>query len=617
MQQPNAKLPVHNVSCTLCLKKPIQGYLYVCSTKNGIYLCSECFNTKREQANLLQDGFAIFYQPGVLHSSIEPQIAYKHKGTKCYGCKVHPIEGKRFSCKTKKLDLCEKCFNQRGKYNLFGQDWDIMVIPNMISGSLHEKGVIPEHKTKCCGCSKKPIYGRLFHCSNKKGIDLCELCFNDREKLGYIGYNWIVYSQPGYIESNVNEFVERHKINCSYCNANPILGRRFKCLTKKGFNLCEGCFARRKEFQMSNHNWSVYSAPKVISENINEQFLVVHPIAKCDGCKMKPIAGPRYSIVGKDYDLCHTCFDKRKEFEKEGKYAWDVFAAPGICVDRLYDKEERFFKKCSNCKTKPIVGMMYECLTKKGKFCQECFSQRFKFEYYDQNWVVYRSPGVEERRIYEMKGVHKVKCTGCKTKPIIGKKYACQSKSATLCEGCFQIRNRLGLGREKWKVFPIAGAKYADKIDEKLYRQTGIRCDGCKKKSFVGPRFKCLSRKDFDLCSECFNTRWTLNPPMWKGHSWVVVMKPETISKGLIINPPTQPPPTELPPQQQQQQQNSNVPILPQNQLTVTVPTNLLMGNVNEGSNNTVVEGNVPTIPTMMNQQQTKLVPQGTSLPSL
>ena len=34
-----------------------------------------------------------------------------------------------------------------------------------------------------------------------------------------------------------------------------------------------------------------------------------------------------------------------------------------------------------------------------------------------------------------------------------------------------------------------------------------ITCDGCQKKEFNGPRFKCFKCSDYDLCLKCFKTQ--------------------------------------------------------------------------------------------------------------
>ncbi|XP_071111879.1 E3 ubiquitin-protein ligase MIB2-like [Haliotis cracherodii] len=37
-------------------------------------------------------------------------------------------------------------------------------------------------------------------------------------------------------------------------------------------------------------------------------------------------------------------------------------------------------------------------------------------------------------------------------------------------------------------------------------KQKGVTCDGCRDENFTGLRWKCMECRDFDLCSECYNT---------------------------------------------------------------------------------------------------------------
>ncbi|CAK0841312.1 unnamed protein product [Prorocentrum cordatum] len=142
---------------------------------------------------------------------------------------------------------------------------------------------------------------------------------------------------------------------CDGCEAGPILGRRYRSLTRADYDLCESCFGKTGE------HWSGFQcvrsavrarvvplphsspgslggglvrsgfvragcvqsplvgttlhAVEELERQVGESLEVeVHVNFVCDGCEASPILGRRYrSLTRADYDLCESCFGKTGE----------------------------------------------------------------------------------------------------------------------------------------------------------------------------------------------------------------------------------------------------------------------------------------------------------------
>lgn len=82
-------------------------------------------------------------------------------------------------------------------------------------------------------------------------------------------------------------------VMCSNCHLEPLLGTRYMCRKCICYDLCEKC--HRKIMHGHNDYWQL-------------PVHLQHEGITCDGCRMRPIVGPRYKCRRcPDFDFCHAC----------------------------------------------------------------------------------------------------------------------------------------------------------------------------------------------------------------------------------------------------------------------------------------------------------------------
>jgi len=129
-------------------------------------------------------------------------------------------------------------------------------------------------------------------------------------------------------------------------------------------------------------------------------------------------------------------------------------------------------------------------------------------------------PPVKEEMSREEIRVHKrITCDGCGTKPILGVRYKCTVRNDfDLCSTCeaksVQPYPMVKIVRPRQRpdgnelVYQMlnshAGPTPPVSFQEQaLFVHHHVRCDECATFPIVGTRFKCTTRADFDLCSNC------------------------------------------------------------------------------------------------------------------
>jgi hypothetical protein len=120
--------------------------------------------------------------------------------------------------------------------------------------------------------------------------------------------------------------------------------------------------------------------------------------------------------------------------------------------------------------------------------------------------------------------VHKVQCGACGSKPIRSDRYKCLNcDDLNLCARCFE-RRRESKNHKSGHAFvhfkspgELFGRSVTDNdlTFDKLKQAYGdevhesVSCDGCKRESIKGLRFKCDTCPNYDLCQQCVQTNAT------------------------------------------------------------------------------------------------------------
>lgn len=111
-----------------------------------------------------------------------------HNHIICDGCKMNPIIGKRYKCKTcYNFDFCEKCYESnkathKHQFQLFGKLEDSQKKPVQPStnNNTQEKGKnnnkAIHSNVRCDGCNMYPLVGCRFKCAVCPNFDFCEKC---------------------------------------------------------------------------------------------------------------------------------------------------------------------------------------------------------------------------------------------------------------------------------------------------------------------------------------------------------------------------------------------------------------------------------------------------------
>ena len=192
--------------------------------------------------------------------------------------------GKRYKSRlVPNMDYCEDCFS---KSDHIEQDFFVL---NNTSSSLQF------HQYYCCdGCHVEPIWGLRFSCENPE-LDLCEVCYDDR-----VGFDPALSRSFTAVETHVLAGGEPiHRLRCSGCLMEPVIGYVFFCTECSSVYMCEKCFFLQKtsRYHIPSHRMEMVMETTGIS-NIkcsNCQQLLKDVRFQCDSCLM--------------FDLCENCMN--------------------------------------------------------------------------------------------------------------------------------------------------------------------------------------------------------------------------------------------------------------------------------------------------------------------
>jgi len=107
---------------------------------------------------------------------------------------------------------------------------------------------------------------------------------------------------------------ERHEgISCDGCNANPIIGVRYRCSQCANFDLCEACLSRYELGELSHGTPSEEHLFLRVSKHLKgradleSRAMSVHNVP-CSGCNASVITGYRFSCqLCVNVHLCEAC----------------------------------------------------------------------------------------------------------------------------------------------------------------------------------------------------------------------------------------------------------------------------------------------------------------------
>lgn len=113
-------------------------------------------------------------------------------------------------------------------------------------------------------------------------------------------------------KSTIDQLLEEQPLEihpniiCDGCETDPLIGKRYKCLTCKDYDLCQVCYANHDSVH-PGHEFEI--RPGLLCESRPHLEISV----TCDGCGKRPLqAEDRFKCSDcADYDLCGQCFQGR------------------------------------------------------------------------------------------------------------------------------------------------------------------------------------------------------------------------------------------------------------------------------------------------------------------
>lgn len=156
----------------------------------------------------------------------------------------------------------------------------------------------------------------------------------------------------------------------------------------------------------------------------------------CDGCEKEiQISYPRYKAkFQKNLDLCKNCISLSKTPQN------NFFYLENLVEDMVFHE----YFECNICKAHPIPGIRFTCLICQSfDLCEACYDSAPLFDekphYLAHNFITYEIPLLAGGL-----PVHRLKCTGCSTFPIIGYCFTCTvCKQLQLCKYFYNFNKKV------------------------------------------------------------------------------------------------------------------------------------------------------------------------------
>jgi next-to-BRCA1 protein 1 len=327
---------------------------------------------------------------------------------------------------------------------------------------------------------------------------------------------------------------------CDGCNKAPIKGIRYHCKQCDDLDLCEKCYAEKKDahgHEFLSIEKSVSKRPEGFLKGLNKiisfkKGVETHWSYICDGCGISPIKGIRYHCKQcKDFDFCSRCHTEKKDTHGHEFLAIEKSnCKPPERKLRAQNKNISFKNEekkaepkyiCDGCGIAPIQGMRYHCKQCKDfDFCSRCHNE--KKDMHGHDFLAIKAPIYKHPADMVLKGKNRLLslkkdekethwsyiCDGCGMAPIKGIRYHCKEcDDFDYCEKCHaEKKDAHGhpfLSVEKSIYNPPERKLRAPRFVSNKIIHRGVTCDGCGISPIVGCRYKCAICPNFDFCENC------------------------------------------------------------------------------------------------------------------
>jgi len=208
----------------------------------------------------------------------------------------------------------------------------------------------------------------------------------------------------------------------------------------------------------------------------------------CDGCaRLIQLNETRYKArYQPNLDLCQRCLHERN-LSKD-----DFFCL----YNHLNKMQFHQYITCNECNCSPLWGLRFCCLDCPSyDLCEGCYDKDLQWNGQSHKQV-HRFLLVEVPEQAKGLMIHRKRCAGCETHPILGYCFTCEScDDLQLCQQCFFKQNFPSPHRKK----------HAMKIDL-LEENTNMQCATCERE-VQGLHYVCDSCFGLVLCEWCYGER--------------------------------------------------------------------------------------------------------------
>ncbi|XP_077508330.1 uncharacterized protein LOC144119635 [Amblyomma americanum] len=424
----------------------------------------------------------------------------------CNGCNELPLIGTRWKCAVcQDYDLCTKCY-MSGKHSpqhAFvsfdgpgrpgikvaarhgSEDFLVTVNPaDDIARGVMFRGV------SCDACGQRDIVGTRWKCAACFNYDLCTTCHHGgKHSLDHAflcikvpgGTAIMVPPRRGTVRAEAVTFLG---VNCDACDQRGIEGTRWKCALCFDYDLCTACYVGGKhnlyhqflrvdvpggtaEMVASRKNCGTVRVGSIKDNGAWPTGVTFHGI-NCDGCGKRGIVGARWKCDQCiDYDLCTSCYVANAHSLDHIFWRFDLPGSKGLKISPR--------QKSPNADEKGAAQEAVKFLGINCDVCGEC--------------------GIVGTRWKCALCVDYDLCTAC----YVGGQHNLDHTFLRLdVPGGIAVKVS---PRKRSGQVPVEGVADGGIIFP------GVNCDGCNKHDIVGPRWKCTSCIDYDLCTACYMTK--------------------------------------------------------------------------------------------------------------
>ncbi|KAK4532764.1 hypothetical protein CCYA_CCYA13G3621 [Cyanidiococcus yangmingshanensis] len=229
-----------------------------------------------------------------------------------------------------------------------------------------------------------------------------------------------------------------NEFECDMCGAAILIGeKRYKSRCQSNSDFCSNCYRQAIDA-------GVTEAAEWFELANDSTEPIYHEYYECNQCRAYPLWGVRFHKES-DTDLCEQCYDElltsfegtkapSKRSPSESMSEWTAIESP-VCGGSLPVHRNI---RCQSCLQCPIIGYRFACTQCENvSFCQKCFfgEKCPRGHGADHDLVII----VDSEAT--LNGL--IRCDGCGTRPILGKRYKCNTCYAfDLCESCHERMRR-------------------------------------------------------------------------------------------------------------------------------------------------------------------------------